>query len=760
MSVVGKRVSRIDAREKATGEARFVDDLSFPGMLHGAVVRSSRPRARILSMDLDAALGRPGVVAVAGPGDVPGENNVPLILPGHPLLAPGEVNFHGQALAVVGAETKEEADAAAESVRVKYEPQTPLLDPLQSRLDGAPRLYGEDNTFGCHRVRKGDVENGFREAFLIVENVYRTPAQEHAYLEPQGAIAIPTPEGGVVIYGSMQCPFYVQRAVAHILGLPLGRVRIIQTTTGGAFGGKEDVPSEVAGQAAVLAWKTRRPVKLVYHREEDIRSMSKRHPAHVRYKTGVREDGTLVAVEVEMTYDGGAFGTLSPVVLWRATVHAAGPYRCPNVKVNAYAVATNKVPSGAFRGFGSPQVLFAGESQMDEIASRLGMDPLALRRKNALRTGDVTATGQKLGSSVGLLETLRRAQRESGYRSKRSRWGKDQGALKRGIGVSTIFYGAGLGGLSPYLARAGAFVQVHADGSALYAVGTTEMGQGMRTVLAQIVADELGLRLDQVSAMETDTSRVPDSGPTLASRATMMSGNALRDACAKVRKNFWGVGASLLDVPLHEVLGEEGVLFAGRDRRASVSVEQVAKECIAQRIHLAAQGWFQAPRTSWNPETGQGDAYMVYAWATNVAEVEVDVETGVVHLVRLTAAHDVGRALNPIGVEGQIEGGSLQGAGYALTEDVISEEGVVLNPNFSTYIIPTASDAPDIVPVVVESRFSKGPHGAKGFGEQPLMGVAPAVANAVYHAAGIRVRELPLTPERLKKEMEPSRASE
>ncbi|MCK4546858.1 MAG: xanthine dehydrogenase family protein [Candidatus Eisenbacteria sp.] len=757
MSVVGQRVPRVDAREKVTGEARFVDDLAFPGMLYAAVVRSTEPRARILSMDLESVLSLPGVVAVAGPDDIPGGNNIPLILPGHPLLAPGETNFCGQALGLVGAETREAADLAAGLVRVEYEPRTPLLDPLDARLPGAPGLYGEDNTFGHHVVRRGDVERGFREAFLVVENTYHTPAQEHAYLEPQGAIAVPTPDLGIVVYGSMQCPFYVQRAIAHILGLPLGKVRIVQTTTGGAFGGKEDAPSEVGGQAAVLAWKTRRPVKLVYHREEDMHSMSKRHPAHIRYKTGVKEDGTLVAVEVQMTYDGGAFGTLSPVVLWRATVHAAGAYRCPNVRVDAWAVATNKEPSGAFRGFGAPQVLFAAESQMDEVAAKLGMDPLALRKHNILRTGDETATGQKLRSSVGSLQTIREASRASDYRTKRARWGKDRGPVRKGIGVSTINYGAGLGGLSPYLTRAGAFVQVHADGSALYAVGTTEMGQGMHTVLAQIVAEELGLRLDQVTATETDTSRVPDSGPTVASRATIMSGNALRDACARVRKNLWGVGASILGVPLHDVLGEGGVLYAGQKQDKSVAVEDVARECISRRVHLAAQGWFRAPKTSWDPKRGQGDAYMVYAWATNIAEVEVDLETGVVRLVRLTAAHDVGRAINPVGVEGQIEGGSLQGVGYALTEEVLRKDGRIINPDFSTYIIPTPSDAPEITPVIVESRFSKGPHGAKGFAEQPLMGVAPAVANAVYHATGLRIRELPLTPERLKKEMERSK---
>lgn len=760
MSVVGRRVPRVDAREKVTGRAKYVDDMAFPGMLYAAVVRSAEPRAKIRSMDFGPARARPGVVAVAGPPDIPGANNVALILADHPLLAPGVTSFRGQALGLVAAETKEAADRAAASVGVEYEPLPPLLDPLRARFPGAPRLYGDDNTFGHHKIRKGDVERGFREAFLVVENTYETPSQEHAYLEPQGAVALPTPEGGIVIHGTMQCPFYVQRALARILGIPLGWVRVIQTTTGGAFGGKEDVPSEVAGQAAVLAWKTGRPVKLVYHREEDIHSMSKRHPAHIRYKTGVREDGTLVAVEVEMTYDGGAFGTLSPVVLWRATVHAAGAYRCANVKVDAWAVATNRVPSGAFRGFGSPQVLFACESQMDEIAEKLGIDPLELRMRNALRRGDRTATGQRLGSSVGLRQTIRAAARRAGWRTKRARLGKESGPVRWGIGVSTVFYGAGLGGLSPYLTRAGAFVQVHADGSALYAVGTTEMGQGMRTVLAQIVAQELGLRLDQVAAVETDTSRVPDSGPTVASRATMMSGNALGDACRRVRKNLWGVGASLLGVPPSQVLGEDGVLRVRGNPSLSIPMEKVTAECIQRRVHLAAQGWFQAPRTSWDPATGQGDAYMVYAWATNIAEVEVDVETGVVRLVRIVAAHDVGKAINPVGVEGQIEGGALQGAGYALTEEVLFENGEILNPDFSTYIIPTASDAPEIIPIIVESKFSRGPHGAKGFGEQPLMGIAPAVSNAVRHATGLRIRKLPLTAERLGEEIRRSRARE
>ncbi|MDI7268465.1 MAG: xanthine dehydrogenase family protein, partial [Myxococcota bacterium] len=405
---VGSRVPRLDGAAKATGAARFVDDLGLPGMLHAAVARSDRPHARIRSADVSPATAVPGVVAAATARDIPGRNVVRIVLDDQPLLADGVVRYVGEPIAIVAAEDRRTARAAAAAVAVEYEDLRALLDPRESR-GGGIRLFGEDNVFARHRIRRGDVERGLAEADVVVEGEYTTPAQEHAYIEPQGMLAAPDPDGGVTVWGSMQCPFYVQLALCETLGIPRSAARVVQATTGGAFGGKEDVPSLVACQAALLAVRSGRPVKLIYSREEDIEATSKRHPARILCRTGARRDGTLTAARVEMLYDGGAYATLSPVVLWRAAVHAVGPYRCPNVSVDAWAVATNRAPSGAFRGFGSPQVAFAHESQMDRLAAALGIDPVEMRRRNLLRPGDSTATGQILGDSVGAGETLQRA---------------------------------------------------------------------------------------------------------------------------------------------------------------------------------------------------------------------------------------------------------------------------------------------------------------------------------------------------------------
>ncbi len=559
---------------------------------------------------------------------------------------------------------------------------------------------------------------------------------------------VPTPDGGIEVTGSMQCPFYVREGVATVLGLPLASVRVVQATTGGGFGGKEDVPSIVAGQAALVAWKTGRPARLIYSRDEDILSMSKRHPGLVESRYAFARDGTLLAADVRYVLDSGAYATLSPVVAWRGTVHAVGPYRCENVRVETLAVATNKVPCGAFRGFGSPQVLFAAESQMDEAATRLGLDPVEIRRRNALRDGDETPTGQRLRAEVGLGEALERVVASSGWARKRAS-GPGTGTRRTGIGCSVVHYGVCLGAGGRNLDRAGAFVQVMYDGFSFYDAATTEMGQGMHTVLAQIVAEELGLPYEAVRPVASDTHMVPDSGPTVASRTTVMSGNALREAAAPVRRTLQEVAASLLEVADPATVRlENGRAFAPDGR--AVGYDEVLHRCFLERRHLASSGMAVSPETSWDPETGAGDAYITYAFAANVAEVEVDIETGEVEVLRIHAAHDVGRAVNPTGVEGQIEGGSAQGLGYALLEEVLHDErGRMLNNRFSTYLVPTARDVPPIHAHIVEHPTEVGPHGAKGFGEQPLMGIAPAIANAVFHATGVRMREIPITPERL-----------
>ncbi|MBN1771127.1 MAG: xanthine dehydrogenase family protein, partial [Deltaproteobacteria bacterium] len=713
---VGARIVRSDAVAKVTGAAKFLDDLSYPDMLHAAVLRCPFPHAGILGLDPAPALAVDGVVAVATHRDVPGPNVVHIVLDDQPLLAEKVARYAGEPVALVAAETRAAARSGAAAIRVRWEERAALLDFCASR-DSAIRIFGEDNVFSHHKIRRGDVEAGFAESDVVVEGEYRTGYQEHAYLETQAMLAVPEPDGSMTVYGSMQCPFYVQDALSRLLALPKSRVRVVQTTTGGAFGGKEDIPSLVAGQAAVLARKTGRPVKLVYGRDEDLAVTSKRHPAWIRCRTGAKQDGTLVAAEVEMLYDGGAYATLSPVVLWRGVVHAVGPYRCPNVRVDGRAVATHRLPCGAFRGFGSPQSLFAAESQLDRLAAELHLDPAELRRRNLLRPGDTTVTGQILADSVGAHDVLERALKAAEWSGKPSlapRPDDERSTLpggaegrvgtgrKAGHGLAVVYYGSGLGAGGKRLDRAGAFVQLHEDASVSVAVGTTEMGQGMLTVLAQIAAEDLGVLPTDVRLLPTDTSRVPDSGPTVASRATTVSGNAIRHACRPLREMLLRIAAEKLGAKPEDVTLGGGFAAAGQKK---LTIGEVVAECAERRLPLAHMGHHASPDNTWNPESGQGDAYEAYAFAAVVADVDVDTATGQIDVKRIVAAHDVGRAISPSGVEAQIEGGSLQGMGYAVCEEVVAPHGIVLNPNLGTYIIPTALDAPRLVPLIVEAEY-------------------------------------------------------
>ncbi len=741
MSVVGKRVIRSEAADRVKGAGLFTDDYKYHGMLHAAVVRSPIARGEIKKIETENVSRQIGVKGVFTCKDIPGKNCIPIVIDDQPFLAEKFVNYIGEPIAVVIADDRQTARAAAKKIELKIKPLTPLLDPLEARNHPDIHLFGNDNIFKKMRVIRGDADKAFAGCDAIVENEYRTPYQEHAYIEPQAMIAIPYPDGSIEIRGSMQCPFYVRKAITTILGLPESKVRVIQCATGGAFGGKEDVPSLLACQVALPAWKLKRPIKLVYDRNEDMIVTSKRHPAWVYYKSGATKDGILRAVKAEYVIDGGAYATLSAVVLFRGTAHSVGPYRCENVKVESYAVATNKVPTGAFRGFGSPQILFAVESQIDQLAEKIGMNSLEFRKKNILKLGDTTTTGQKLENSVGLAETLDKVVQVSGWSPQAP---KEDGV---GFGLSTIFYGVGLGAGGKLLARTGARVILHADGSVIFSVGTTEIGQGMTTVLSQIVADELGLPLEAVGMLPPDTSRVPDSGPTVASRSTLMSGNALMDACLKIKSVLLEEAGEMLGLPISDINFDDGKVITG-DK--TIPLMDVIKSCSYKRKPLSAEGWVISPPTSWDDSTGQGDAYIVYAWASNLVKVKVDKETGEVTVLKVWTAHDIGKAINPASAEGQIEGGTLQGIGYALMEDMTADKnGAIRNSEFSTYIIPTAEDQPEIVPIIVEHPYPWGPHGAKGFGEQPLMGLAPAIANAVYNACGVRVRELPITPEKV-----------
>jgi len=740
---VGTAVTRVDAEDKATGRALYVDDLRFAGMLHAALVFPGCASGRLVGIDASAALDVPGVRAVLTADDVPGENQVGVVDSDQPLLPKDTIRYTGDAAAIVVADSPALAREGARAVRPQIEELPGVFDAVRAMEPDAPKVHEGGNVFLHYKVRKGDVDAGFAEADIIVERTFRTHHQEHAYLEPLGAIAVPGDDGSITIYGTMQSPYYVQKAVATVLGVPLSRVRVIQTVTGGGFGGKEDVPSEIAACAAVAARKIGRPVKLVYSREEDFYRSSKRHPMVVTYKLGATRDGRFTAAEIRIVADAGAYSTLTPVVVFRATAHATGPYEIPNVRTDAYGVYTNRQTTGAFRGFGQPQTIFANESVVDEVADTLGIDPIEIRLLNALAVGKRTATNQLLEESVGLPETLALARERSGWDERRREFVSDTGAIRRGIGVGSIYYGVSLGAKGLALDGSGAVVNVYRDGSVRIAIGGTEMGQGLLTVLTQIAADALGVSIEAIHIDHVDTSVVPDSGPSVASRTTLMSGNAIIDAAEKLKARMGAVAADVLGVDPADVrFGAGRVGGRGRD----LAFDELAAECWARNVNTAAEGWYAAPLSTFD-ENGQGDAYAVYSYATQIAEVEVDTRTGRVRLVRITAAHDVGRILNPVTLEGQIQGGVLQGAGMALYEKMVTDGGEILTRDFSTYILPTSLDVPEIGTVFVEAPYSKGPFGAKGIGETPAMPGAAAIANAVAHATGIRFHELPLTAE-------------
>jgi len=754
MTIVGSSVNRNDAWAKVRGAAKFAGDIRLSGMADVAVVRSPHAHAKIKDIDTSKALAMNGVFKVITAADIPGKNIIPLVFHDMPALAIDRVSYHGEAVALVVADTREHAVRAAKAVTVEYEELLALTDPLKSLKNDAPKMYGTDNIFRRWIVNNGDAKKALDNAYLVIRGTYHTPYQEHLYLEPQSMVATWMDDGQIEVHGSMQCPFYVRDAVAAVLGLDLSAVHVIQATTGGGFGGKEDIPSTIAAHAALASYLSGRPARLVLSRDEDILVTSKRHPAVIEYESGFDRDGTLVGVKARYIMDAGAYSTLSPIVLWRGTMHAAGPYRVENVEVEALAVATNKVPCGAFRGFGEPQIHFAFESQMDRAAARLGIDPMEIRLKNALRAGDTTPTGQVLAKDVGLVEALESVKKASKWDERFKKHDKKQGVIRTGLGVSAVYYGVGLGAAGQALDRAGAFVQVMYDGSAVFAVGTVEMGQGMNSELSQMIAQELGVPIERIRALPPDTNLLPDSGPTVASRTTVMSGNAVLNACAPIKNELLQAAAGLLNEPVadleirtNEIAGKKGV----------ADMSDVLGRCFSERRDLASTGWYKSPETTWDEKAGKGSPYMTYAWAANVVEASVDTETGVVTPVEAWAAHDVGRAINPAQVRGQIIGGSLQGLGYGLYEEIKHLDGRMQNNRMSQYIVPTIGDAPRINAIIIESGFEQGPHGAKGFAEQPLIGMAPALANAVYNATGKRLMELPLTPERVtvaKKEAE------
>jgi CO/xanthine dehydrogenase Mo-binding subunit len=755
MALIGKSIPRKEGRKKVTGQALYVDDLRFEGMLHGVTVRSSVARGRIKSISFDQPPATAGGTdipwhefTIVTAKDIPGENYVALILNDQPYLANEVVNHPEEPIVLLAHQDKYLLEEARRHVRIEYE-EMPAIFSLKDSLAQKEIIWGADNVFKKFLVDKGNIDEAWSQADFFVEGEYETGAQEQLYIENNGAIAIANPDDGVTVWGSMQCPYYIHKALIKLFGLPEEKIRVIQTETGGGFGGKEEYPSLIAGHAALLSWKSGKPVKMIYDRAEDMVATTKRHPSHTRHKTAVTRDGKLLAMEIDFGIDGGAYCTLSPVVLSRGTIHAAGPYFCPNVRIKSTAVATNMPPHGAFRGFGAPQSIFALERHMDKVAAALGLSPEEFRRRNFIKEGETTATSQVIRENVDLDGLLDRAFTLTDYHAKRERFAKENaewhrrqsvsspadhrlksGPLK-GIGFASFMHGAGFTGSGEVFLQSVVGAEATADGRIKVLAASTEIGQGTNTIFAQIAAETLSIDYDLVEVIQPDTAQVPNSGPTVASRTCMIVGKLVESAVLGLKQTL--VGSGLL-----------------KDQFTQAEFQKACADYTAKHGALKSFSQYQPPpNVHWDDEKYQGDAYGAFAWAVYVAEVSYDPLTYEAHVDDFVAVQEVGRVINPVLAAGQIEGGVAQAIGMTLYENVVWQNGRMANGQMTNYIMPTSADIPPIRVYFEENPYAFGPAGAKGIGELPMDGPAPAILNAIENATGKSFNHIPLMPEAL-----------
>jgi CO/xanthine dehydrogenase Mo-binding subunit len=739
-SLIGQSVLRKEGIPKVTGSARYVDDMHLPEMLYGATVRSTVARGRLKEI-----LFEPGIpwdeFTVVTAKDIPGQNYVALIVNDQPCLVDQFVNHPEEAVVLLAHPDKYLLEKARRAVSLQFEALRGVFT-IEDSLAKKEIIWGADNIFKSYAVNKGNVDTAWDNAAFIVEGEYETGAQEQLYIETQGVIARANAEEGLTVWGSLQCPYYVHKALLPIFGLPKDRVRVIQTETGGGFGGKEEYPSMIAAHAGLLAWKSGKPVKMIYDRAEDMVATTKRHPSRTRHRTALDRNGKFLAMDVDFTLDGGAYETLSPVVLSRGTIHAAGPYNCPNVRVRSRAVATNAPPHGAFRGFGAPQSVFAMERHLDRVAAAVGLAPDELRRRNFIHQGETLAVSQVVREKVDMSLLMDRAFEASNYYEKRQRFTRENphSVIKRGIGFAAFLHGAGFTGSGEEYLASEALLEATPEGIVRVLAGSTEMGQGTNTVFAQIAADALGLDCDCIEVLQPDTAYVPNSGPTVASRTTMIVGGLVQSAAQHIRKTLF----------------DANLLREGYDAAAfSDACRQYTSKFGALKAFVK---YHQPPDLHWDDSTYQGDAYSAYGWAVYLAEVSVDTLTAEVRVDNFTAVQDVGRLVNPMFATGQVEGGVAQGIGLAIYENVVWKEGRMINGQMTNYIVPTSLDVPPIRVIFEEVPYGLGPSGAKGIGELPLDGTAPAVANAIAHATGLEITRVPVTPELLMEMLEPVHA--
>ena len=746
LHTIGTLVPRPDAVAKVTGTARYTDDLHFAEMLHARVKRAGVPHAIVRRLDVSKARNLPGVVTVLTADDIPGDHYHGLVIPDWPILVGvGErVRYVGDALAIVAAETRAIATQALAQIEVELEPQPVIADPVQARRPDSPALHPGGNLLKHIQVRKGDIEQGWAEAEVILEHTYHTAITDHAFMEPECAIAVPTPEGRIEIYVGSQIPYQDRHQVARALGWPEERVRIVGQLMGGGFGGKEDIAGQI--HAALLAQATGRPVKLLYDRHESLIAHPKRHATQIRVKIGARRDGRLTAVETELYGDTGAYASLGEKVMTRATTHSAGPYEVPHCRADCYAMYTNNPPAGAFRGFGVTQAAFAIESMMDTLAAHLGLDPIALRRRHALRPGSVTNTGQVLRESVGLLECIDRVEAEIRRRCPDNpfapRSDPARPYLRRAWGFAVGYKNTGLGGGAPD--RAQAEVELCADGTLEARSSSAELGQGLTTVMQMIVAEEFRVEPARVRVLVMDTDLTPDGGPTTASRQTFVTGNAVRLAAIALREGLARTLAERYDVPPERIRFSEGLAYVNGRR---VPLGEIVGMMRADGQVPRARYEYWAPATQ--PLGQGGDMHFAFSFAAQAAEVEVDTRTGEVRVLTIIAATDVGKVINPLGLQGQVEGGVMMGLGNALTEVFIVEQGVPFSDRLARYRMPNILQTPEIVVIHVEHPVTAGPYGAKGVGEIVSIPTTPAITNAIYNATGVRIDRLPVDQEEI-----------
>jgi len=736
--IVGKRYERKDAIGKVTGSAIYANDINFDGQLFGGVLRSPHAFATVLSVDTTEAEKIPGVHAVMTSKDIPGSNSIGFVIKDEFVLAENVVRRIGDAVAIVAAETPEILNHALDCIKVTYDVHKPIFSIDEAMSENAAKIHDGGNILMHKHFEQGNVDEAFAKCDVIVENRYTTPMLAHMFLETEAGIA--REENGIMtVYTGTQNAHYYRNEISSVLGLPMNKVRVVQTTTGGAFGGKIDISVQV--HIAMLAQKTGRPVKMVRTREESTLVSAKRHPYYIDAKTGATKDGKVLACEVKIVADTGAYASCGTTVATRAIMHFMGPYEVPNIRGDLDLVYTNNPVAGAFRGYGVPQVAICHEGQMNALARKLNMDAVEIRLLNAHRIGTVTSTGQLLDDNVGFIETLEGARNKAKQVINNKIIKGD--SIRRGIGVGCMWFGIGnTGSANP----SSAFIEVLPDATVNLMIGCADIGQGSTTAIAQIVAEEMGLPYESINVHTADTLTTPEGGATSASRQTFVTGTAAQRAAKQAKVVLKKVASELLSIEPEEVVFKDGIVSSITDDKNKITYKELMKNLVLRGEISVGAGTYNPVTVPIDPKTNKGEPYEVYSYATAIAEVEVNIETGIITLINAVSAHDVGTAINPTMAEGQIEGGVVMGQGFALMEEVEISEGLIKNLNYSKYLIPTSADVPNIYPLIIETESKKGPYGAKGIGEPALIPIIPAIADAVEDAIGVKFNKLPITP--------------